>query len=228
MLSISQSWSQRLEVNCVPRSEVIVSSIPKREIQVKVKSFSACRHGCFWQGNSFHPFGCAVNNSENIGEMGAETQEMAIKMDYDLSKDEKLDLRKNDGNVWLLPARPIIWGQKLNNAIRCLWVCMKRIQGKISPFGQVSRVPRARTLWRHRRTWRTESQCAAGITVADHFSVVITCSIRTENRCACQHWLFIAFCSYLILLPDLCSNTPISFCTNLVCLILNSMRTTMP
>jgi hypothetical protein len=31
--------------------------------------------------------------------MGAETQEMAIKMDYDLSKDEKLDLRKNDGNV---------------------------------------------------------------------------------------------------------------------------------
>ncbi len=39
MLNISQSWNQRLEVNCGPRSEVIVSGTPKREIQVKVKAF---------------------------------------------------------------------------------------------------------------------------------------------------------------------------------------------
>jgi hypothetical protein len=40
MLSISQSLNQRLEVNCGPRSEVIVSGTPKREIQEKVKVFA--------------------------------------------------------------------------------------------------------------------------------------------------------------------------------------------
>jgi hypothetical protein len=30
----------KLEVNCGPRSEVIVSGTPKREIQVKVKTFA--------------------------------------------------------------------------------------------------------------------------------------------------------------------------------------------
>jgi hypothetical protein len=40
MLSILQSLSQRLEVNCGPQSEVIVSGTPKREIQVNVKVFA--------------------------------------------------------------------------------------------------------------------------------------------------------------------------------------------
>jgi hypothetical protein len=40
MLSISQSLNQRLEVNCGPRSEVIISGTPKREIQVNVKAFA--------------------------------------------------------------------------------------------------------------------------------------------------------------------------------------------
>jgi hypothetical protein len=40
MLSISETWNQRLEVNCGPRSEVIVSGTPKREIQEKVKAFA--------------------------------------------------------------------------------------------------------------------------------------------------------------------------------------------
>jgi hypothetical protein len=40
MLSISHSLSQRLEVNCGPRSEVIVSGPPKHEIQEKVKAFA--------------------------------------------------------------------------------------------------------------------------------------------------------------------------------------------
>jgi hypothetical protein len=39
-LSISQSWSQRLEVNCGPWSEVIILGILKGEIQVKVKAFA--------------------------------------------------------------------------------------------------------------------------------------------------------------------------------------------
>jgi hypothetical protein len=40
MLSIWQSWNQRLDVNCGPRSEVIVSGTPKQEIQVKVKALA--------------------------------------------------------------------------------------------------------------------------------------------------------------------------------------------
>jgi hypothetical protein len=40
MLSISQSLNQRLEVNCGPRLEVIVSGTPKREIQGKVNAFA--------------------------------------------------------------------------------------------------------------------------------------------------------------------------------------------
>jgi hypothetical protein len=40
MLSISHSLDQRFEVNCGPRSEVIVSGTPKREIQEKVKAFA--------------------------------------------------------------------------------------------------------------------------------------------------------------------------------------------
>jgi hypothetical protein len=40
ILSISQSLNQRLEVNCGPRSEVIVSGTPKREIQERVKAFA--------------------------------------------------------------------------------------------------------------------------------------------------------------------------------------------
>jgi hypothetical protein len=40
MLSISQCCNQRFEVNCGPRSEVIVSGTQKLEIQVKVKAFA--------------------------------------------------------------------------------------------------------------------------------------------------------------------------------------------
>jgi hypothetical protein len=69
MLSISQSLTQRLEVNCGPRSEVIVSGTPKREIQVNVKALCACRCGRLRKGNSFHPLGCAINNGENIIEI---------------------------------------------------------------------------------------------------------------------------------------------------------------
>jgi hypothetical protein len=39
MLSIWQSSNQRFEVNCGPKSEVIVLGTPRREIQVKVKAF---------------------------------------------------------------------------------------------------------------------------------------------------------------------------------------------
>jgi hypothetical protein len=39
MLSISQSLNQWLEVNCGPRSEVIVLGTPNHEIQEKVKAF---------------------------------------------------------------------------------------------------------------------------------------------------------------------------------------------
>jgi hypothetical protein len=54
-----------MEVNCGPRSEVNVSGTPKPEIQVKVKA-SAHATADVSDGNSFHPFGCVVNNSENI------------------------------------------------------------------------------------------------------------------------------------------------------------------
>jgi hypothetical protein len=40
MLSISQSVNQSEEVNCGPRSEVIVLSTLKHEIQVNVKTFA--------------------------------------------------------------------------------------------------------------------------------------------------------------------------------------------
>ncbi len=46
--------------------------------------------------------------------------------DTDLSKVEKLDLRKNGRNVWLLHGQLIICSQKLSNGIPCLWVCGKR------------------------------------------------------------------------------------------------------
>jgi hypothetical protein len=37
--------------------------MPKREIQVKVKAFA---HAAADISESFHPFGCAINNGENI------------------------------------------------------------------------------------------------------------------------------------------------------------------
>jgi hypothetical protein len=40
MLSISHSLNQRFEVNCGLRSKVIVSGMPKQEIQEKVKAFA--------------------------------------------------------------------------------------------------------------------------------------------------------------------------------------------
>jgi hypothetical protein len=40
MLSISQICNQRLEVNCGPQSEVIVSGTPKHEVQLKVKAYA--------------------------------------------------------------------------------------------------------------------------------------------------------------------------------------------
>ncbi len=48
---------------------------------------------------------CTLNYEMNakwcccLGEMGAETQEMAVTRRYDLSRVEKLDLLKNGGNV---------------------------------------------------------------------------------------------------------------------------------
>ncbi len=50
MFSISQSWDQRVEVNCCPRSEVIVLDTPKREIQLKVKSFEQAAVEVFDKG----------------------------------------------------------------------------------------------------------------------------------------------------------------------------------
>jgi hypothetical protein len=40
MLSISQRLNKRVEVNCGPQSEVIVSGTPKCEIQENVKAFA--------------------------------------------------------------------------------------------------------------------------------------------------------------------------------------------
>jgi hypothetical protein len=41
MFIFSQSWDQTFEVNCGPRSEVIVLGTPKRDIQ---ENINACAH----------------------------------------------------------------------------------------------------------------------------------------------------------------------------------------
>jgi hypothetical protein len=64
MCNISQSLDKLFEVNCVPRSEVIVLDTPKEEIQEKTKALA---HAAADASDKFcfHPFRCAINDSEN-------------------------------------------------------------------------------------------------------------------------------------------------------------------